>query len=168
MLDKDSVLQTIIEFYNNEGKPISTAKLSKLLKSDKKDIEKALIELEEEGKIRKTNKGYEPVFQNTCEVLLKEVKLLKDKLLKVLENNNKEKKITTKEFDEAYERIRDSLGYAPLERIRIELGLSKEDFYSKFRKYIEENYELIAGGEEGYVRRGVLYGIVKRKKGVFV
>jgi len=72
------------------------AKLSKLLKSDKKGIEKALIELEEEGKIRKTNKGYEPVFQNTCEILLKEVKLLKEELLKVLENNNKEKKLLLK------------------------------------------------------------------------
>ncbi|MEM4911673.1 MAG: hypothetical protein QXJ81_02430 [Metallosphaera sp.] len=129
---------------------------------NREELEKVLVELESEGKIKKVGRGYEPINkQNNCEILLKEIRIIKEELLKILED--RERKLSSRDFDSAYERIRDTLGYAPLERIRIELGLSKEEFYSQFREHIEENYELIVGGEDGYVRRGVLYGIIKRK-----
>jgi hypothetical protein len=95
------------------------------------------------------------------------LKILRDEIHRVLDLLQKlieSKSFSYKDFDEAYDRIKDSLGYAPLERIRIELGLSKEEFYSKFRKYIEENYDLIAGGDEGFTRKGVTYGIIKRRR----
>ncbi|MCH4814976.1 MAG: hypothetical protein QXY87_04085 [Saccharolobus sp.] len=48
--------------------------------------------------------------------------------------------------------------------LRIQLGLSLEEFMRKFRDYILEHYELISGGKEGIVKDGVLYGIIMRKK----
>ncbi|MGC9105059.1 MAG: hypothetical protein ACP5HQ_01340 [Thermoprotei archaeon] len=69
----------------------------------------------------------------------------------------------TREFDEAYSRVSDDTGYAQLRAIRLEMGLSQEVFYRALRKHVEERYFLIAGGEEGFVRKGVVYGIVKAK-----
>jgi len=33
----------------------------------------------------------------------------------------------------------------------------------KFRDYILKNYELISGGKEGIVIKGVMYGIIRKK-----
>ncbi|TRM88296.1 hypothetical protein DJ521_02180, partial [Sulfolobus sp. E3] len=122
------------------------------------------------GKIEKVESrgkiSYKPMIEKDdikeqLKIIRDEIRRMNDLLHKLLENS---REISTRDFDEAYERIKDSLDYAPLERIRIELGMSKEEFYSKFRKHVEENYDLIAGGEEGFVRRGSLYGIIKRRR----
>jgi len=108
---------------------------------------------------------YEPLFKQDS--IMEELKILRDEIHKIYDLLQKIvdlRNVSYREFDETYERIKDSLGYAPLERIRIELGLTKEEFYSKFRKYIEENYDLIAGGEEGFIRKGSIYGIIKRRR----
>jgi hypothetical protein len=34
----------------------------------------------------------------------------------------------------------------------------------EFRDYIINNYELIQGGKEGIVIKGIMYGIIRRKK----
>ena len=69
-----------------------------------------------------------------------------------------------RQFDEVYARVADNAGYAQLKTIRLELGLSQEVFYRALRSHIEEAYYLIAGGEEGFVRKGAIYGIVKVRK----
>ncbi|MCH4815686.1 MAG: hypothetical protein QXY87_08455 [Saccharolobus sp.] len=166
MLSKDDVFTLILNEYKSSQKPVSISKIKRKFKDE--SITQVLEQLEKEGKIRRVeNKGkttFEPIDSlNVAE----ELKILRDEIHKVLDLLEKlieSKSFSYKDFDEAYDRIKDSLGYAPLERIRIELGLSKEEFYSKFRKYIEENYDLIAGGDEGFTRKGVTYGIIKRRR----
>ncbi|ACP39281.1 conserved hypothetical protein [Sulfolobus islandicus Y.G.57.14] len=166
MISKDDVFTLILNEYKNSQKPVSISKIKRKFKDE--SIAKVLEELEKEKKIRRVeNKGkvsFEPIDSlNVAE----ELKILRDEIHRVLDLLQKlieSKSFSYKDFDEAYDRIKDSLGYAPLERIRIELGLSKEEFYSKFRKYIEENYDLIAGGDEGFTRKGVTYGIIKRRR----
>ncbi|MCI2414682.1 MAG: hypothetical protein MPF33_05455 [Candidatus Aramenus sp.] len=68
-----------------------------------------------------------------------------------------------KDFDRVYDEVKDSFGYAKLEEIRKQLGMSEEQFYGKFRNYILKNYQLIEGGSEGIVLHGTLYGIVKKR-----
>lgn len=89
---------------------------------------------------------------------------IKDEIKKLEEIVGEKWKLNVGSFDEVYDKVKDNLGYASLENIRVELGLTKEEFYSRFRSYVESNYDLIAGGNEGYVRKGAVYGIVKRKK----
>ncbi|ACP36667.1 conserved hypothetical protein [Sulfolobus islandicus L.S.2.15] len=166
MISKDDVFTLILNEYKNSQKPVSISKIKRKFKDE--SIAKVLKELEKEKKIRRVeNKGkvsFEPIDSlNVAE----ELKILRDEIHRVLDLLQKlieSKSFSYKDFDEAYDRIKDSLGYAPLERIRIEIGLSKEEFYSKFRKYIEENYDLIAGGDEGFTRKGVTYGIIKRRR----
>ncbi|ADX83847.1 hypothetical protein [Saccharolobus islandicus] len=166
MISKDDVFTLILNEYKNSQKPVSISKIKRKFKDE--SITQVLEELEKERKIRRVeNKGkvsFEPIDSlNVAE----ELKILRDeihRMLDLLQKLIESKSFSYKDFDEAYDRIKDSLGYAPLERIRIELGLSKEEFYSKFRKYIEENYDLIAGGDEGFTRKGVTYGIIKRRR----
>ncbi|QXJ27880.1 hypothetical protein [Saccharolobus shibatae] len=166
MISKDDVFTLILNEYKNSQKPVSISKIKRKFKDE--SITQVLEELEKERKIRRVeNKGkvsFEPIDGlNVAE----ELKILRDeihRMLNLLQKLIESKSFSYKDFDEAYDRIKDSLGYAPLERIRIELGLSKEEFYSKFRKYIEENYDLIAGGDEGFTRKGVTYGIIKRRR----
>ncbi|ACP47347.1 conserved hypothetical protein [Sulfolobus islandicus Y.N.15.51] len=166
MISKDDVFTLILNEYKNSQKPVSISKIKRKFKDE--SIAKVLEELEKEKKIRRVeNKGkvsFEPIDSLN---IAEELKILRDEIHRVLDLLQKlieSKSFSYKDFDEAYDRIKDSLGYAPLERIRIELGLSKEEFYSKFRKYIEENYDLIAGGDEGFTRKGVTYGIIKRRR----
>ncbi len=164
---KDDLFKFIIDKYNTINKPISLSEIKRKFKDD--TLNQLLEELEKEGKIERVeNRGkisYKPIIEDDVKEQLKiirdEIRRMNELLQKLLENN---REISIRDFDEAYERIKDSLDYAPLERIRIELGMSKEEFYSKFRKHVEENYDLIAGGEEGFVRRGSLYGIIKRRR----
>ncbi|NON61318.1 hypothetical protein, partial [Acidianus sp. RZ1] len=138
----------------------------KKVKAKRKDIEPILDSMEKDGKLKAVKLGGGKAYKlNTpnFEVYSKEIKDLQDRVRKLEERFLSSDRVSTREFDDAYARIRDSLGYAPLEKIRLEVGLTKEEFYSKFRRHIEERYDLIAGGEEGYVRRGSLYGIIKRR-----
>ncbi|BBG22872.1 hypothetical protein IC006_0156 [Sulfuracidifex tepidarius] len=170
-MDKETVLQLIKDTYHKEGKPVSLSRLKKRLGiRDSSELLKALAELKNENKVSEKTSGsgrsFSPVMteraDDVIKTLMNEVKSLKEEVRELKESKAK---VDYASFDEAYQRISDSLGYASLERIRIELGMSKEDFYSKFRRHIEENYEMIAGGDDGYVRKGVLFGIIKRKKG---
>ncbi|WP_338598185.1 hypothetical protein V6M85_06735 [Sulfolobus tengchongensis] len=167
MISKDDVFTIILNEYKATSKPVSLTKIKRKFK-DQSILEEVLNDLERDGKLRRIeNKGrvaFEPI-ENVN--IAEELKILRDEVHKILDLLQKiveTKEISFKDFEEAYDRIKDSLGYAPLERIRIELGLQKEEFYSKFRKHIEENYDLIAGGEEGFTRKGVVYGIIKRRR----
>ncbi|AAK42861.1 hypothetical protein SULI_02835 [Saccharolobus solfataricus] len=166
MIGKDDVFALILSEYKDSQKPVSLSKIKRKFKD--RNLIHVLEELEKEGKIRRVENGSKITFEPLDSINIEdELKILRDeihKMLDLLQKFVESKSFSSKDFDEAYDRIRDSLGYAPLERIRIELGLSKEEFYSKFRKYVEENYDLIAGGDEGFTRRGVTYGIVKRRR----
>lgn len=83
-----------------------------------------------------------------------------DEILKLL----KSKKKTPHDLDSLYDKMKDSLGYVRVDDLRKELGMSLEEFMSNFREYILENYELIPGGKEGFVRNGIIYGIIRKKK----
>ncbi len=170
-MDKETVLQLIRDSYREEGKPVPLSKLKKRLGvKDISELLKALNELKEERKVTEriqgSGKSFSPADDelpsSIISALVEDVRNLKEEVKALKESRPR---IDYSSFDEAYQRISDSVGYASLERIRIELGMSKEDFYSKFRKYVEENYEMIAGGDDGYVRKGVLFGIIKRKRG---
>ena len=169
MISKDDVFRIILDDYKISNKPVSLAKIKRKVKDD--SLQQLLDELEKDGKIIKVqyrNKvSYKPLLSSDDNPILEEIRSLRSEINKVydlLQKIVESKNVSDRELDEAYDRIKDSLGYAPLEKIRIELGLSKEEFYSKFRKYIEENYDLIAGGEEGFLRKGVIYGIIKRRR----
>ncbi|ARM77207.1 PepK [Acidianus manzaensis] len=71
---------------------------------------------------------------------------------------------TYEDLDKVYDIIKDDIGYAQIKDLREQLGMSLEQFMSIFRDYILQHYELISGGKEGFVQRGVLYGIIRRKR----
>ncbi|QGA53160.1 hypothetical protein GFS03_00355 [Sulfolobus sp. E5-1-F] len=166
MISKDDVFTLILNEYKSSQKPVSLSKIKRKFKDE--SITQVLEELEKEGKIRRVEDKGKTTFEPIDSLnIAEELKIIRDEIHRVLDLLQKlieSKSLSYKDFDEAYDRIKDSLGYAPLERIRIELGFSKEEFYSKFRKYIEENYDLIAGGDEGFTRKGVTYGIIKRRR----
>jgi predicted transcriptional regulator len=165
MISKNDVYNVLLELYKSSQKPVTLTQIKKVIGIDSKEISKALEDLENEGKVRGLSlgrgKAYEPII-DPLNLILELLKSLKEDLRKLGEYFS-EKNVNIKLFEEIYEKVKDSLGYAPLSQIRIELGLSKEEFYSKYRSYIEENYELIAGGDEGFIRKGVLYGIIKKR-----
>jgi hypothetical protein len=174
-MDKDTVLQLIKDTYHEEGKPVSFSRLKKRLGvKDGSELLKTIAELKMENKVIEKSSGSGKSFSpaenvestndsDVLKTLMEEVRTLKNEVKALKESWKARVDITA--FDDAYSRISDSLGYASLERIRVELGMGKEEFYSKFRKHVEENYEMIAGGDDGYVRKGVLFGIIKRRKG---
>jgi DNA-binding transcriptional regulator YiaG len=69
---------------------------------------------------------------------------------------------TNADFDKIFEEVKNPLGVASLKDIRERMGLSKEEFYSRFSQYIEANYQMYRGGDEGIVKNGVIFGIIKR------
>nr|WP_011167194.1 hypothetical protein [Acidianus ambivalens]CAA12523.1 PepK protein [Acidianus ambivalens] len=82
-----------------------------------------------------------------------------DEILQLL----KSKKKTPRDLDILYDKMKDSLGYVRIDNLRKELGMSLEEFLSTFSDHIEKHYELIPGGDEGFIRNGILYGIIRRK-----
>ncbi len=87
-----------------------------------------------------------------------------DKILELLSEIKEEKKKSVQDLDRIYEEMKDSLGYVRIDDLRKELGMSLEDFMNTFHDYILEHYELIQGGKEGFIRNGIIYGIIRRKK----
>ncbi|MQL56605.1 PepK [Acidianus ambivalens] len=87
---------------------------------------------------------------------------MSEKLDRILGILNKKVK-TTRDLDSLYDKMKDSLGYVRIDNLRRELGMSLEEFLSTFGDYIEKHYELIPGGDEGFIRNGVRYGIIRRK-----
>ncbi|BCU67599.1 hypothetical protein HS7_10360 [Sulfolobales archaeon HS-7] len=66
-------------------------------------------------------------------------------------------------FDEYYNKVKNALGVANLKLIREQMGVTKEEFYSKLSNYVQANYELIPGGEEGILVNGTICGIIRRR-----
>jgi xylose isomerase len=60
--------------------------------------------------------------------------------------------------------MKNSLGYVRIDDLRRQLGMSLEQFMSKFSDYVLQNYEVISGGSEGFIKGGTIYGIVRRKR----
>lgn len=85
-----------------------------------------------------------------------------DEIIQLLSSKKSNK--TTRDLDRVYEEMKDSLGYVRIDDLRRELGMSLEEFMSNFREYILQNYELIQGGKEGFIRNGIIYGIIRKKK----
>lgn len=168
MLSETEVISAIKELY--DGKPVSFSKIKRRLRADSEELAQILGNLEKEGKIKKVEvkggKSYELVEVSNVDKLdkiLDEIKEIKEEIKKLEEYLAEKRKISESTFDEVYEKVKDNLGYAHLQAIRVELGMTKEEFYSRMKRHIEENYDLIAGGEEGYVRKGVVYGIIKKR-----
>ncbi|AWR98166.1 PepK [Acidianus sulfidivorans JP7] len=70
---------------------------------------------------------------------------------------------STSDLDSVYDIAKNNLGYVSIKDLREQLGLTLEQFMGKFRNYIMEKYDLIAGGDEGFLINGSIYGIIKRK-----
>jgi DNA-binding HxlR family transcriptional regulator len=164
MLSKEEIISVIQELY--DGKPIAFSKIKRKVKGDPEELERVLKELENEGIIRKHEVGggkvYELVKVNKFDVIINMLNEIKAELKELKELVKGNGKVDTALFERIYNKVKDNLGYASLQAIRIEMGIGKEEFYSKFSRYIEENYTLIAGGEEGLIRKGVVYGIIKK------
>ncbi|AWR95498.2 hypothetical protein DFR85_13740 [Acidianus brierleyi] len=111
----------------------------------------------EENKLEvKENKIDEPKINEMFSDIINYIQDIRKILLK-------ENTVDSKKFDEIYGKTKDSDGYSKLSAIRIEMGLTKEAFYSTYGEYIESKYQLYPGGEEGLTRKGNLYGIIKLK-----
>ncbi|AEE94816.1 conserved hypothetical protein [Acidianus hospitalis W1] len=170
MLSEELVISALKELY--DGRPVAFSKIKRKLKADGEELSLVLEKLEKEGKIKKIESGSGKSFEltssnngdNKFDLLLKEITEIKDEIKKLQEAVLEKKKLSENYFDEIYNEVKDNLGYAHLKDIRIEMGLTKEEFYSKLKRHIEENYELIAGGEEGFVKKGSVYGIIIKRK----
>ncbi len=66
------------------------------------------------------------------------------------------------DFDKVFDEVKNPMGVATLKDIREKMGLSKEQFYSKYASHIQSSYKLFRGGEEGIVENGVIFGIIRR------
>ncbi|AWR99855.1 hypothetical protein [Metallosphaera hakonensis] len=128
-----------------------------------------LREMELEGKIKlqKVGSGIRVVLldattsgsaqnQPTVLDLLKEINAKLDLLLSTFRKGNE------LEFDRVFEEVKNPMGIAVLKDIRERMGLSREEFYPKFSTHIESHYQLFRGGEEGIVKGGVIFGLIKR------
>lgn len=91
------------------------------------------------------------------------IDVIKNALREVLEEFFGKPK-TYDDLDKVYEIVKDDLGYATIKDLREQLGMTLEQFMGKFRDYILKNYELISGGKEGIVIKGVMYGIIRKKR----
>jgi len=166
MIAKEEVISVIRELY--DGKPVAFSKIKKKIKADPEELEKLLDEMSKEGLVKRYDvgggKAYEVSSIDPFSLILSELKRLREEVKKLEELVEGKQKVSLSSFDEVYEKVKDNLGYAKMSDIRVEMGLSKEEFYSKFRDHIESKYELIAGGDEGLVRKGSVYGIIKKKR----
>jgi hypothetical protein len=59
--------------------------------------------------------------------------------------------------------MKDSPRYVRIDNLRRQLGMSPEQFIAKFGDYILQHYELIPGGEKGFIKGGVTYGIMRKR-----
>ena len=128
--------------------------LARKLSAEESEVRKVLRGLEAEGKVVRKGNRYYP--RDGVEERLR-------RLEEIVSFYFPPPDTLAKEFDEAYKRVADSAGYAQLKAIRLEMGLTQEVFYKALRGHIEANYDLVAGGDEGYVRKGVMFGIVRRR-----
>ncbi|AON96442.1 hypothetical protein [Acidianus two-tailed virus 2] len=71
-------------------------------------------------------------------------------------------KFSNIDFDKVFEEVKNPMGIAVLKDIRERMGLPKEEFYSKYSSYIESHFQMYRGGDEGIVKHGTIFGIIKR------
>ncbi len=166
MLTEEQVISAVRELYT--GKPVPFSKIKRKLKAEGEEVAWILGKLEKEGKLRRVEVGGGKAFEpldgvDKVDLVLAELRQLREEIRKLQESYLEKKRVSESTFDEVYEKVKDNLGYAHLSAIRIEMGLSKEEFYSRMAKHVEEHYDLIAGGDEGFVRKGSVYGIVRRR-----
>ncbi|BFH74053.1 hypothetical protein SJAV_19970 [Sulfurisphaera javensis] len=178
MVTKDDVINVIIKFTAGDtSKEFTRSKVREFLSAKgSKTIDKIFDELEKEGFI-KLNRT---VGRSKYYVLAKKIEIkeetkreevtkskdledIKEALREVLAEYFGRPK-SFEDLDKVYERVKDDLGYASIKDLREQLGMSLEQFMGKFSDYILQNYELISGGKEGFVIRGALYGIVRKKR----
>ncbi|WP_338598521.1 hypothetical protein V6M85_07735 [Sulfolobus tengchongensis] len=187
MITKDDIINAIMKFTGGDtSRKFTKNSILNILgkKSSNKTIDKIFKELVNEGVISlATTKGkakYYVLSKN-----LKEKEIAKEVRGKTTENVNSDiqnvireivdeairkyfeeyfgKPKTFQDLDNVYETVKDDIGYASINDIREQLGMSLEQFMSKFRDYILKHYELIAGGKEGFVIHGTRYGIIRKK-----
>lgn len=111
---------------------------------------------------------YETLKQEILEEVIRELsrelpKVIKEAVKEALAEQFGRREVTISDFERVYDFVRDSFGMASIKDIRVQLGLTLEEFMSRFRDYILANYELISGGKEGFVKGGILYGIIRKK-----
>ncbi|BCU70855.1 hypothetical protein [Stygiolobus caldivivus] len=165
MITKEQLMNVLQQLY--DGKPVAFSKIKRKVRESPETIEELLTELEGEGLIKRYDvgggKAYEPVKSDPTAQILYMLKEIKEELKRLEVLVTDKNRIDFSIFDKIYDEVKDNLGYASLQSIRIELGLSREEFYSRFKNHIESNYDLIAGGEEGLMKKGVVYGIIKKR-----
>lgn len=161
----------LIECLRNHGGSIAKSKV--------KWASDVLNELEKEGKIKITKKGNGytiELLDNEARTeessLNKEVKKeIKENgdIITILNEINKKLDIILQklgfsnvDFDKIFEEVKNPMGIAVLKDIRERMGLSKEEFYSKYSSYIESHFQMFRGGDEGIVKNGTIFGIIKR------
>ncbi|BDB99561.1 hypothetical protein [Saccharolobus caldissimus] len=169
MISKDEVLNAIMKITGGDSsKEFTKNKILEIIGKSKKGVDQILDDLIKEGKIRLSrtagrakyyvlsNREQEPrkIEYNTD--------IIKNALREVLEEFFGKPK-TYDDLDKVYEIVKDDLGYATIKDLREQLGMTLEQFMGKFRDYILKNYELISGGKEGIVIKGVMYGIIRKK-----
>ncbi len=64
-----------------------------------------------------------------------------------------------KEFQAAYQKVKDVAGIATLKDVRQAMNMNNFDFYSKFQK-IADRYRLSPGGDEGIIVDGNIWGVI--------
>ncbi|BFI75522.1 plasmid protein [Sulfurisphaera ohwakuensis] len=153
-------------YYYNKGERIYLGKLTDRTVIDKiKYISSNLDSLSEEERKEflswinelKAVLGLIPQSSDTNKLDTIDRKL--DKVLELLEGRKK----SIADLDRAYEMMKNSLGHVRIDLLRKQLGMSLEQFMNEFGDYILQNYELIQGGDEGFVKNGIVYGIIRRK-----
>ena len=70
---------------------------------------------------------------------------------------------TEADLDRIYEQVKDRLGMTTIEILRVQMGMTLEQFLARFRDHIIQNYELFPGGKEGIVLNGVVHGVIRRR-----
>lgn len=181
MISKDEILNAIMKFTGGSSSKefTKTNILTELgKKSQSKTVDKIFEELVNEGIItlnrtRGNAKYYvlskkvesEKEEKKTVEKTDSQnpIKEIVDEVIKKYFEEYFGKPKTFEDLDKVYEQVKDDVGYASITDLRIQLGMSLEQFMSKFRDYIIKNYELISGGKEGLVIHGTMYGIIRRK-----
>lgn len=136
-------------------------------------LKEAIDELIKEGKIKEDKDYYYLVNEKTSATVTPQndldylVKKLKEELITAFSNLLEAyfgKPKTTEDLLRYYETMKDKFGFVTIKNLRIRMGMTLEEFMRRFGDYIEENFELIAGGDEGFIKNGSIYGIIRRKR----
>ena len=165
MVSKDEVKNAILKFTNGKTDVTFTKTTIQKVMNTSTKIDSILEELVNEGfiKLVKTTGRAKYYSLTKGQEVKSDYEDLKRALREVLEEYFGKPK-TFSDLDKVYDEIKDSLGYAQIKDLREQLGMTIEQFMAKFRDYILQNYELIAGGKEGFIRNGSVYGIIRRKR----